>query len=108
MTEESSRTLKIVLGGLLIILFTAVVFVVLTKKETEKTVSTTVIPVVDQLKIVNPTPKAPTISPQEVSAQAQALQDQVKAGTISPEDAKKARDAMLTKAGLPLTPPIKK
>ena len=110
--EQSSKTLKVLLGILLLILLATLTFVFLRQKETfrKETSTPVLVPVTTSRGEVVKTPPVETERPagdsvtpipSENQKEITTIQDQLKAGTLSPEEAVKQMNALA-----PPAPPL--
>lgn len=106
----SERSSKIILGLLLAVLFVTLTSVFLMQKGSKET-RTIDVPVTQSLPSTNETaaPETPSfkpvssfLSPKEIQQQLKAVQDQINAGILSPEEGQKQKDAI----GIQTTPPV--
>lgn len=120
MFEETSRPMKVALSVLLVALLAVLVLVILTQRGVIGKKTTPVAPVTtSQPQATTKTPPtgaqnqtgnsdqavspatSPSISIEEATKQASAIQEQVKAGTISPEEEAKQLNAIGAKFPMP-------
>jgi uncharacterized membrane protein YjjP (DUF1212 family) len=104
--EQSSKTLKVLLGILLTILIATVTYVFLTQRGKMSSQTTTTVAPAPNPTQTNITPQASTatIPLEGAQTQVKAIQDQVNAGTLSPEEAKKKLEALSSQVAPPTIP----
>jgi len=107
MIEQSSRPLKIVLGILFVILLAGLAFLYLSQKAITVPVAPTPTPITTtqtKTPVTPVTPSSPklSLSKEEFNSQFKVIEDQLKAGTISSEEAIKKHKDLNAQAGIPL------
>lgn len=101
MFKNSSQSLKVALSVLFIVALAALGFFVLKGGPTGEEIATT--PPGSENTVAPSTATTQSITMEEAQKQFKAIQDQVQAGTLSPEEAKKQMDAIGPKI---LPPPL--